>query len=99
MVEISNINNLVCDHVFSLFLFYIYRFCSVWMYKEIIIILVCYWETLNQKKIYFNQSYELTSTDEEAYCKVQNAEEIPENANSFIIEFFFKCVSSGIMLE
>lgn len=98
MVEISNIPSLVCDQVFSLFLFFIFQFCSTRLYREIIIILICYWETLNQKQLHSKIS-EQSSIDEEPYCKIKSAEEIPNHANSFIIEFFFKCVSSGVMLE
>lgn len=52
MVEIYNVKVLVCDHVFALFILYIYKYVSQKLYKEIIIVIICYWETLNQKKIY-----------------------------------------------
>lgn len=42
---------------------------------------------------------DITSPEEEVYCRVRNADEVAENANSFIVEYFFKCVSSGVMID
>lgn len=89
MVEISNVNNLSCDYVFALFCIYLYKFSSKEFFKEAIIVLIFFRETLNQKH---QSNISLDEIAQPLYCQKQGSENVPEMANSFILEYFFKCI-------
>lgn len=99
--EINNYKNLNCNDIFCLFLIYVFRYVSHEFYQETVFYIVCYRLMMNEigwDKFPKTEGSDI-SEDFEEYCESNGAENLPDMANEFVLDYFSKCIQSDFVIK
>lgn len=95
--QVSNLYYLKCNEIFAIFILYSFQYTSAFFYKEIIFILICLKELLNEKGWEKYKNFGLNkSTD---FCNSQTAEFIPDFFNTFVFYHLEECFKNGNIIK
>lgn len=95
--KVSNLYYLNCNEIFALFILYFFQYTSESFYKEVIFILICLKELLNEKGWEKYKNVEINKNRE--FCNSQTAEYIPDFFNTFIFYHLEECFENGNIIK
>jgi hypothetical protein len=95
--QVSNINSLNCNNIFALFIINVFEYVSLSFFKEVIFLLICLKEHLNEKG--WEKYTDYGDKEKVEFCNLHTAEFIPDFFNSFVFDFLEKCFTNGYILK